>query len=150
MWSYDPTDLNTTTSSGRLNAVRLLIGDTDTNEQLLQNEEITFTLSENSENVYLAASLSARNISGKFARLVTTKLDGALSAEYSSKTAQYDMLADHLKQLGRSNGGILGVYAGGITITQIDTAKADLNRVGSAFRRDRFKNPPSYQQPDYE
>ena len=28
-WSYDPTDLDTTTASGRLNTVRLLVGDTD-------------------------------------------------------------------------------------------------------------------------
>jgi hypothetical protein len=28
-WSYDPTDLDTTTASGRLNTVRLLIGDTE-------------------------------------------------------------------------------------------------------------------------
>ena len=32
-WTYDETDLVTTTSSGRLNVVRLLIGDTDTNDQ---------------------------------------------------------------------------------------------------------------------
>lgn len=30
MWTYDPTDLDTTTASGRLNVVRLLVGDTDT------------------------------------------------------------------------------------------------------------------------
>ena len=43
-WSYDPTDLNTTTASGRLNTVRLLVGDTDTTDQQVQNEEVTFSL----------------------------------------------------------------------------------------------------------
>ena len=43
-WSYSVADLNTTTSSGRLNTVRLLVGDTDTSDQLVQNEEITFAL----------------------------------------------------------------------------------------------------------
>jgi hypothetical protein len=45
-WSYDPTDLDNTTASGRLNIVRLLVGDTDTVDQQVQNEEITFGLSE--------------------------------------------------------------------------------------------------------
>ena len=45
-WSYDPTDLNTTTASGRLNTVRLLVGDTDTTDQQVQNEEVTFSLTE--------------------------------------------------------------------------------------------------------
>jgi hypothetical protein len=35
-WSYDETDLGTTTASGRLNSVRLLLGDTDTNDQQVQ------------------------------------------------------------------------------------------------------------------
>lgn len=56
-WSYDPTDLNTTTTSGRLNTVRLLIGDTNTLDQQLANEEITFSLSENNNNVYLKAAV---------------------------------------------------------------------------------------------
>ena len=46
-WSYDPTDLNTTTASGRLNTVRFLVGDTDTNDQKVQNEEIEFSLCSN-------------------------------------------------------------------------------------------------------
>ena len=45
-WSYDATDLGTSTASGRLNSVRLLVGDTDTNDQQVQNEEITFALAQ--------------------------------------------------------------------------------------------------------
>ena len=62
-WSYDPTDLDTTTASGRLNTVRLLIGDTDTVDQQVQNEEITFALSENGNNVYYSGAWVARVIS---------------------------------------------------------------------------------------
>ena len=40
-WSYNPTDLDTLTASGRINTVRLLVGDTDTTDQQVQNEEIT-------------------------------------------------------------------------------------------------------------
>jgi len=55
MWSYSVTDLNTTTASGRLNSVRLLVGDTDTSDQLVQDEEINFALAQANDNVYYAA-----------------------------------------------------------------------------------------------
>jgi len=92
-WTYNAADLNTTTPSGRLNTVRLLVGDTDTTDQQVQNEEITFSLAENNDNTYLSAAWIARAISSKYARLVTTKLDGALSADYS----------DLAKQIGRAH-----------------------------------------------
>jgi len=72
-WTYDETDLDKTTTSGRLNVVRLLIGDTDTNDQLVKNEEITFALSESNNNVYFAGSWAASVIASLFARKVDTK-----------------------------------------------------------------------------
>ena len=33
-WNYDETDLTTDTASGRVNSVRLLVGDTDTNDHV--------------------------------------------------------------------------------------------------------------------
>ena len=149
-WSYDPTDLDNTTASGRLNIVRLLVGDTDTVDQQVQNEEITFGLSENGDNIYLSASWIARAISSKYSRLVTTKLDGALSSEYSDLAKQYQTLADQLEYQGKTNGASVGILAGGITKTQIEGVRANTNRIEGSFRRDRFKNPPSYQTPEYQ
>ena len=91
-WSYDSTDLDTTTASGRLNTVRLLVGDTDTLDQQVQNEEVLFALSESGDNVYYAAAWAARAISSKFSRRVTTSLDGSLSANYSDLAKQYKSL----------------------------------------------------------
>ena len=76
-WSYDPTDLDTTTASGRLNTVRLLVGDTDTIDQQVQDEEVTFALSENGNNVYYSGAWIARAIASKYSRQVTTQLSGA-------------------------------------------------------------------------
>ena len=149
-WSYDPTDLDNTTASGRLNIVRLLVGDTDTVDQQVQNEEITFGLSENGNNIYLSASWIARAISSKYSRQVTTSLDGALSADYSDLAKQYQTLADQLEYQGKTNGASVGILAGGITKTQIEGVRANTNRIEGSFRRDRFKNPPSYQTPEYE
>jgi hypothetical protein len=149
-WSYDPTDLDNTTASGRLNTVRLLVGDTDTSGQQAQNEEIMFSLSENNNNTYTSAAWIARVIASKYARMVTTQLDGALSANYSDLSKQYMQLADQLEYQGKTNGAAVGVLAGGITKSGIKAVRANTDRIEGSFRRDRFKNPPSYDTPEYE
>jgi glycerate-2-kinase len=142
--------LDNTTTSGRLNTIRLLVGDTDTVDQQVQNEEIIFSLSENGNNIYLSASWIARAISSKYSRLVTTSLSGALSSDYSDLAKQYQTLADQLEYQGKTNGASVGILAGGITKTQVEGVRANTNRIEGSFRRDRFKNPPSYQTPEYE
>jgi hypothetical protein len=153
-WSYDPTDLDTTTASGRLNTVRLLVGDTETLDQQVQNEEVTFGLSENNNNIYYAGAWIARAIASKHSRRVNASLDGALKADYSDLAKQYKALADDLEYQGKTNGSGssvgIGVLAGGITKTGIETVRANTDRIEGSFRRDRFKNPPSYQTPEYE
>ena len=149
-WSYDPTDLDTTTASGRLNTVRLLVGDTNTEDQQVQDEEITFGLSENGNNVYYAGAWIARAIASKYSRQVTISLDGALKADYSDLSKQYKVLADDLEYQGKTSGAVIGVLAGGITKSGIEAVRANTNRIEGSFRRDRFKNPPSYQTPEYE
>lgn len=149
-WSYDPTDLDTTTASGRLNSVRLLVGDTNTTDQQVQNEEITFALAESSNNIYTAASWVARAIASLYSRRVNTTLDGALSADYTDLAAQYFKLAEDLEYRGKTNGAVLGVAAGGLTISDIQAVRANTNRVEGSFRRDRFRNPPGYESPEYE
>lgn len=149
-WSYDPTDLDKDTASGRLNTVRLLVGDTDTNDQQAQNEEIAFALSETNNNVYYAASWVARTIASQYARKVNTEVDGALRADYSDLSKQYSTLSDKLEFQGKKSGAVVGVLAGGITKSGINTVRTDTNRVEGSFRRDRFRNPPSYETPEYE
>jgi hypothetical protein len=133
-----------------LNSVRLLVGDTDTNDQQVQNEEITFSLSETGDNIYSAAAWIARTIASQYSRRVDTQLDGALQANYSDLAEQYYKLAEDLEYRGKTNGAVLGVAAGGLTISDIQAVRANTNRVEGAFRRDRFRNPPGYETPEYE
>ena len=100
-WSYNPAQLGTSTAAERINSVRLLLGDTDTADQQVQNEEITFGLSQTGDSQ------------------------------------------------GKKAGGGFGVEAGGIEISVVDSVRDDTNRVPPSFRRDRFKNPPSYSGNDY-
>ena len=149
-WSYDSTNLDTTTASGRLNSVRLLVGDTDTLDQQKQNEEITFALSQNGNNVYYSGAWIARAIASLYSRRVNTELSGALKADYSELSKQYKTLADTLEYQGKTSGAAIGVLAGGITKSRVEAVRADTNRIEGSFRRDRFKNPPSYNTPEYE
>lgn len=140
-WSYSAADLNTTTSAGRINTVRLLVGDTDTTDQLVQNEEITFALSQTGDNVYYAAVWICRAIAAKFSRMVTTTLDGALSANYSDKAKQYNQLAVQIEAQGKKTSGkALGVSAGGISVSAMDLANATTDRVTPAFGVTQFDN----------
>ena len=141
-WSYDPTDLNTTTASGRLNTVRFLVGDTDSSDQKVQNEEIEFSLAQTNDDVYGAASYVARSLASKYASKVTLELDGQLMAQYSDLYDHYRSLADKLDYQAKKFGAQLGILAGGISKTQVGLVRSNPDTLKPAFRRDRFTNPP--------
>jgi len=146
-WSYDVADLNTTTSSGRLNTVRLLVGDTDTSDQLVQNEEITFALAQVGDNIYYAGSWVCKVIAAKFSRMVTTTLDGALSANYSDRAKQYQQLSIQIEAQGKKTSGkSLGVFGGGISVVGVEAVRANPDRVKPAFTVNQFDNVEAVDQ----
>lgn len=150
-WSYDETNLSTTTTFGRVNSVRLLLGDTDSGDQQVQNEEVEFALAQVSNNIYLAASWLARSISSLYARKVDVQLDGALSAKYSQLSQQYHKLSERLEYQGKKANATLGIKAGGISITNVESIRQNTDRIMPAFRGDRFRNPPNYRdEVDYD
>lgn len=147
-WSYSEDTLNTTTASGKMNAIRLLVGDTDYTDQLVQDEEITFALTQ-SDNIYYAASWVANVIAAKFSRKVTTELDGQLRSEYSDLSSKYTKLSGQLRQDGtKYNAGSLGLVFGGTTISAIDAVRSNTDRVKPSFTRDKFRFNGNYD--DYD
>jgi len=146
-WSYSVADLNTTTSSGRLNSVRLLVGDTDTSDQLVQNEEITFGLAQANDNIYYAAAWVCRTIAAKFSRMVDTTLDGALSAKYSTRAQQYQQLAAQVEAQGKKTSGkSLGAFGGGYSSSAMQVVNQDPDRVKPAFGINQFDNVEAGEQ----
>ena len=144
MWTYDVTQLSTTTTSGRLYSVRYLIGDTDTTDQLLQDEEINFALSLTGDNIYFAGAWTCKAIAAKFSRFVDVKIDGAGLSNYSDRINHYLLLSNQLSDLGRrTSGKSLGVFAGGIDVDVMTTAEQDTSRVQPAFRVKQFDNTRS-------
>ena len=73
-----------------------------------------------------------------------------MRADYSDLSKQYSTLSDKLEFQGKKSGAVVGVLAGGITKSGINTVRTDTDRVEGSFRRDRFRNPPSYETPEYE
>jgi hypothetical protein len=140
-WTYDTADIGTTTPSGRRNMVRLLIGDTVTGDQQLQDEEVDAGLAETGNSVYAAAAWCCRILAAKYSRMVDTQLDGALEAKYSDRVKAYTQLATSMSQLGKQTSGRgLGVFAGGIKISEMQSAELDTNRVPPAFTMGQFNN----------
>ena len=147
MWSYSASNLNTTTASGRLNSVRLLVGDTDDADQLSQDEEILFALSQANNNIYYSAAWVCRTIAAKFSRMVDTTLDGALSAKYSTRSKQYQQLAAQVEAQGKKTSGkSLGVFGGGYSSSSMQVANEDPDRVKPAFGIDQFDNVEAGEQ----
>lgn len=145
-FTYDPSDLDTSTSSGRLNTVRLLVGDTNSADVQTQNEEIQFALSQHSDNVYSAGEFICKIIAAKYSRLVTTQLDGALSSNYSDLAKQYSSLASSIKQMGIDARGSIGLSAGGISISDMTATELNTDRVKPAFKIGQFDNSSLYDQ----
>jgi len=137
-WSYDEGNLNTSDALGRLNATRLLIGDTDTNDQQVQDEEISFGLAQANNNVYSAGAWVCRVIAAKYSRSVDSEISGALKESASQLQAHYNSLADNLEYQGQKLGG-LGIAAGGIKVSTVDGIRANTNRVKPEFTKDQFK-----------
>jgi hypothetical protein len=148
-WSYDENNLTTDTANGRLNSVRLLLGDTDTLDQQVQDEEIFFALGVSNDSIYSATSWCARFVAAKYSRRVDTQLDGALSAKYSDLNKHYMMLSQVMEDQAKKQGAAIGVKAGGISKTTVDNVRQNTDRIEPSFRRDRFRNPPNYSGDDY-
>lgn len=136
-WTYGESP-GTDTDSGRRDAVRLLIGDTDTNDQQLQDAEVDFALSQANNAVYSAAAIAARAIAGKYGRLVDTSFD-SVKTSYSQRRDQYLVLAQNLEKQAKKYGSLGVPVAGGISISDMDSVEEDDDRPKPAFRRGQFR-----------
>ena len=149
-WSYFPADLGTaSTPEEKMNAVRLLVGDTNSKKQLLQNEEITFFVSQASGDTYLAASIAARTVSTKFIGFGKVDFDG-VSTDKSKVYEYYNDLARRLEKQSSSLGDTgLGVpIVGRVSISDMNSVEDNPDRLGTAFKTGQFRNPPTLDNDD--
>lgn len=139
-WTYsgDP-------DSSALDAIRFLIGDTDTNDQLLSNEEISWVNSEASGSstgttaLYDASSRCCLAIASKLAR-EADKSVGDLSVSMSQRANAYREQAAELKGLSGREGGVPTPYAGAITISDKDIDQDNSDIFRTYFASGQFEN----------
>jgi hypothetical protein len=94
-WTYsgDPAD-------STRDAVRFLVGDTDTTDQLLNDAEVAFCIAESGGSIYQSAHDCCYSIASKFSRLATSKTVGDLSLSYADRAQAFFALANELLELG--------------------------------------------------
>jgi len=99
-------------SASSKDAVRFLVGDTQAEAPLAQDEEITWALTEN-PNIYAAAAQIASSIAIYFATQAQSIKIGPLTEQYTSRAKDYRDLTLTLKTKATERQG-LNIYAGGI------------------------------------
>jgi hypothetical protein len=116
--------------------VRFLVGDTDTNDQLLQDAEIAYTLSKY-PNPLMAAVRSCMALAAKFSRQADASA-GPLSESSSQKAKAFFTLAGELRaQAGRLAKPVFG----GVVQSENETLDQDTNAVQPSFRVGGFDHP---------
>ena len=126
-WSYTVSDLPT---SGK-DQVRLLIGDTLTADQQLQDEEIGYLLTTRS-SVYGTAAECCRSLQAKFSRSVD-QAAGDSKTRYSQMAQAYGVKAAEFEVKAAVAGGNLP-YAGGMSIADKILQEQDSDRVPPQFQ----------------
>lgn len=130
-WTYTSTDLSTD-----LMKIRRWIGDVDTTDQFLTDEEVNSASSQSGSNEG-AAAMCCEWIAAGFARKAD-KTVGPLHIALQQKYEHYIELASRF----RAN---LSVYAlpsaGGIDVDDVDDMVSDTNRVEPSFRVGMMDHP---------
>lgn len=117
--------------------VRLLIGDTCEDDQLLADEEIAFFIAEHG-SVYRAASEAARAIAALFARNVSRSI-GGMQADFSAKFRQYRDLADKLRSMDENNP--VAPWLSGASKASKEVYESDTDREKITGRKGITDNP---------
>ena len=134
-WSYDPTKL-TDPVLGPLMQVRLEIGDTNTAEQQMADEEIGYVLTDVGDTLYSAARCCDM-LAAKYAREADL-VGGGLQMRNSQISIAYTKLGATLRDRAALS---ISPYAGGISQADKLTNQLNTDRVTPAFFTDMLKNP---------
>ena len=118
--------------------VRFLIGDTDNCDQLLQDGEIEWLLSQYNEvGAMNAAIRGCEVIAAKFSRMCDEAV-GAVKITYSQKAKAYrDMRDDLTNRLATED---MQPFAGGISISQVKQVNQNTDRVRPDFTKHMMEN----------
>lgn len=134
-WSYNPSQ-----PTVPLNRVRFYVGDTDTNDQLVSDEEIALALADEGNNVYRASAAVCRALSLKFARAESLKdKESGVEDDSQKRSERYAELAkEYARKAGRAG---VKPFAGGVSVSDKQTRVSDADRAATAFSLDLHHLP---------
>lgn len=133
VWTYDPTRLATSETM----RLRLEIQDTDSSNELLQDEEIAY-LATQEGNFWGAAARCCEVIHRSFVQKADTALGRALSVKYTVAAKQYGEMAAKLRQKAL---GARVPWVGGMSVTDKQLYQGNADLIQPAFARDMMTNP---------
>lgn len=132
-WTYNLADLST----NEKDQIRLEIGDTDEQSQLLQDEEIEQAISVE-RNFWSASARCCEMISRLFLRRADVKLGRAMMVTYTKMAEQYLMMAASLRKKGL---GTVSPYVGGMSVSEKLTQMRNPDIVAPLFTKTMQQNP---------
>ena len=136
--------------SSDVDKVRLKLGDTDTSDQILQNETISALLTQHSDDIDLATIACCRAIIAKYNRALDRSAAG-MSANRSIIVDNYRDLLKELIQANRGNSG--AVYSGSFSRSRKETIEDDSDFILPFAREGEFDYPGTGQNnrdPDWD
>lgn len=138
VWSYDGVPY-----SGR-DKVRAIIGDVDTNDQLIEDYQIDAVLVVFSDETEAAAHL-CRNLAAKFAAQGNVSVDGYKFENLKKAEFYRDLSKELFLQVHGSKRPLVlaNPSYGGVSISGKDANEANTDNVEPAFYRDQFNYPGS-------
>lgn len=119
--------------------VRILVGDTDETDQLMQDEAITFFVTLENNRLYESAADVAEAIANKLARSVQKSV-GSMSLAAQQRYEHYREMAASLRDKSEL---FLNAspYAGGISVADKQTQEQNTDRVEPDFTKKLFDLP---------
>ena len=129
-WTYGNSPSVNINGTYNIDLLRFLIGDTDTNHQLLSDEELDFLISQQ-HNYYIAAALAADALTAKFAPSTQEKL-GDWSQDFQQRYDHFLALSKELRRLAAR--GVKGFFGGIDTTTEPDVDHE------KRFKRDQMED----------
>lgn len=130
-YGFDP-------SGSNLDAVRFLVGDTDSSDPLLYDAEIAWLIGQNGASIYAAGAQACDTIAAKLARLADTTVDD-VSVKLSQRAAGYQKLGGILRQQVATS---VTPWAGGTSVADKETREEDSDRAEPFFDRRTGMVPP--------
>lgn len=132
MWTYDPTLLSDDTAIGRRYVVRLALGDTETADQILQDEEIDWYLSANTDSVYLSTIGALRALIAKYSRLADIWI-GHTRVQASQRARQFRELLNIYDNPASTVNFTSTIVIGGFSISENQDLDDDTDAVQPSF-----------------